>query len=137
MPEDEDRDDRRAIKSSETSPTRPTTPRLRRSSRHRVFHGSPFLSWRGPVHQRLDTPFLGVIRERVKITDLVQTPCAVQRIEIVGVRSREFAGLQIACPELFVLERMFGPRLEQVKPKPSPIHPRNPLGFSKERDENQ
>src|SRR5208337_539236 len=103
--------------------------------RQRVLRGSPFLSWRRPVHLRLDMPFLGIIRERVKITDLVQTPRAVQRIEIVGVRCREFAGLPITCPEVFVLERMFGPRLEQVKPKPSPIHPRNSLRFSKERDE--
>ena len=57
----------------------------------------------------------------MEISDLVQPPRSIQRVQIVGIRRGQFARFQITRSEIFVLESIFGARFKQVKSKPAPI----------------
>ena len=40
-------------------------------------------------------PFLGFVRERMEIPNLVKPPHAVQGVEVVGITRSQFAGFQV------------------------------------------
>jgi hypothetical protein len=90
-----------------------------------------------PIHQSQNVTFLGIVREGMEISYLVQPPRTVEGIQKMGIGRGQFARFKIARSEIFVLESILRAGFKQVKPEPAPVRSRDPLRFSEKRDEKQ
>src|SRR5215831_14113626 len=75
-------------------------------------------------------PFLGFVSERMEIPNLVKSPHAVQGVEVVGIARSEFAGFQVARPQIFVLKSARRPAFKKMESKPAAVGAGDTLRFA-------
>src|SRR6266480_2504187 len=93
--------------------------------------------WLGRVRQRQDPRFFPTVIERMKAADFIKTSLAVERVEVMCVARRELARLEIAATQIYIAKCRWALAREKMKAQPAPIHARDSLGFSKERDKQK
>ena len=73
----------------------------------------------------------------MKAADFIETPLAVERVEVMRVARRELARLEIAAAQICIAKCLRALAREKVKAQPAPVHARNSLRFSKEGDKQK
>jgi len=61
----------------------------------------------------------------------------VERVEVMRVAGGELARLQITAAQVCIAKCLGALACEKMKAQPAPVHARNPLGFSKERNKQK
>jgi len=69
--------------------------------------------------------------------NLIEAAVAVESIEVMRVTRCELARLQIAAPQICIPKRFRALAREKMKAQPAPVHARNALSFSKERNKQK
>src|SRR6266542_31730 len=73
----------------------------------------------------------------MKAPDFIEPPLAVERVEVTRVARRKLPRLQITATQVSITKCFRALAREQMKAQPAPIHARDSLGFSKERDKQK
>src|SRR5436305_3506812 len=73
----------------------------------------------------------------MKAADFIEAPRPMQSIEVMRVARCELACLQITATQICIPKRFRALAREKMKAQPTPVHARNSLGFSKERDKQK
>ena len=80
--------------------------------------------------------FCAVI-QRMEAADFIEAALAVESIEIMRVARCELARFQITAAQVCIAKCLGTLAREKMKAQPTPVHARNALGFSKERDKQK
>ena len=73
----------------------------------------------------------------MKPPDFIEAPLTIERIKVVRIARCELACLKITAAEVCITKRLGTLSREKMKTKPAPVHARNSLRFSKERDKQE
>src|SRR5438874_3193661 len=73
----------------------------------------------------------------MKAADFIDAPRPIQSIEVMRVARCELARLQITATQICIPKCFGALAREKMKTQPTPVHARNSLGFSKERDKQK
>src|SRR5213593_4265201 len=84
-----------------------------------------------------DAFFLRRVIEGTKSADFVQTPQAVERVEIFGVAGSQLSHFQVTGAQIAVAENIRTTSREKMKAQPAAIGPRDALRFTKKGDEQK
>src|SRR5204862_1565137 len=73
----------------------------------------------------------------MKAADFIDAPRPIQSIEVMRVARCELARLQIAATQICIVKCFGALAREKMKAQPTPVHARNALSFSKERNKQK
>src|SRR5262245_9617913 len=95
------------------------------------------LSGRAPIRQRQNPRLFRTVIERMKASNLIEPPMSIERVEVMRVACGQLACLQITAAQVCIAKCLRTLAGEKMKAQPAPVHTRDSLGFSKERNKQE
>src|SRR5262245_15054862 len=95
------------------------------------------MSGSAPIRQRQNPRLFPTVIERMKAPDLIETALSIERVEVMRIARGQLACLQVTAAQVCIAKCLRTLAGEKMKAQPAPVHTRDSLGFSKERDKQE
>ena len=92
---------------------------------------------RAAIWQRQNPRLFFTVIKGMKAADFIETPLAVERVEVMRIARGQLACLEITATQVRITKRFRALTREKMKAQPAPVHARDALGFSKKRDKQK